>query len=137
MYRLPLTLLLICFFAADFSPENTSLTSNVIGSIVNVSQVFNITCSTEANPPAEFRFYADGKRLSNITTGNNTAVYTASVNERRSPVSYSCIPSNDYGNGLTRTITVIVHCKFAIYQKCFLISSVEIFLFSIAMSYQG
>lgn len=89
----------------------SSLTEN---NIALVNTTFNINCSTEANPPAEFRFYRDGINLRNTTTGNNVAVFTTSVSERRSPVTYSCIAVNEYGDGPTATITVTVYCKFTI-----------------------
>lgn len=86
----------------------------MVDNIVNVSEVFNITCSTEANPPAEFRFYRNGMSLFNATADSNIAVYSTSVNESRSPVVYTCIPFNEFGDGPTATITITVHCKFAI-----------------------
>ena len=86
----------------------------MIDNIVNVSEVFNITCSTEANPPADFRFYRDGMSLFNATADSNIAVYSTSVSESRSPVVYSCIPFNEFGDGPTAMITITVHCKFAI-----------------------
>ena len=99
---------------ADFGPENTTLTSSLTANnIAVVNTIFNITCSTEANPPAEFRFYRDGISLFNTTTGSNVVVHTTSISEKRvSPVSYSCIPFNEYGDGPTATTTVTVHCKF-------------------------
>lgn len=97
-----------------FGPENTTLTSSLTANnIAVVNTSFNITCSTEANPPAEFRFYRDGISLFNTTTGSNVVVHTTSISEKRvSPVSYSCIPFNWYGDGPTATTTVTVHCKF-------------------------
>lgn len=99
---------------ADFGPENTTLTSSLTANnIAVVNTSFNITCSTEANPPAEFRFYRDGISLFNTTTGSNVVVHTTSISEKIvSPVSYSCIPLNEYGDGPTATTTVTVHCKF-------------------------
>lgn len=100
---------------ADFGPENTTLTSSLTANnIAVVNTSFNITCSTNANPPAAFRFYRDGMSLFNTATGSNVAVHETSISERRSPVSYSCIPFNEYGNGPTTTITVTVHCEFVI-----------------------
>ena len=102
-----------CFVIADFSPGNAILTSSLTANNAGlVNTTFNITCSTEANPPAEFRFYRDGMSLFNTTTGNNVAAFTTSVSERRSPVVYSCVPVNEYGDGPTAAITVTVHCKF-------------------------
>ena len=107
--------MVICFFIADFSPENTTLTSSLTANnIALVNRTFNITCRTEANPPAEFRFYRDEISLFNATTGSNVAVFTASVSERRGPVSFYCIPFNEYGDGPTATIRVTVYCKFVI-----------------------
>ena len=44
-----------------------------------------------------------------VESGSNVAVHKTSISEKRSPVSYSCIPFNDHGNGPTATITVTVH----------------------------
>ena len=100
---------------ADFGPENTTLTSSLTTkNIAVVNTSFIIICSTKANPPAAFRFYRDGMSLFYTATGSNVAVHKTSFSERRSPVSYSCIPFNEYGNGPTATITVTVHCKFVI-----------------------
>lgn len=100
---------------AEFGPENTTLTSSfTANNIAVVNTSFNITCSTKANPPAAFRFYRGGMSLFNTTTGSNVAVHETSISEKRSPVSYSCIPFNEYGNGPTATITVTVHCRSVI-----------------------
>ena len=102
-----------CFFIADFSPENAILTFILTANdIAVVNTTLNITCSTEANPPAEFRFYRDGMSLFNTTTGNNVAVFASSVRERKSSVIYSCIPVIVYGQGPTATITITLHCNF-------------------------
>ena len=47
-----------------------------------------------------------------VESGSNVAVHKTSISEKRSLVSYSCIPFNDHGSGPTATITVTVHFKF-------------------------
>ena len=103
----PPVLLHKCFFTADFSPENTSLTSSVKSS----------TSPALQKPIHQRSFHFMQMARDCVITQLAIILQCIQLQLMRQEVSYSCIPSNDYGNGLTRTITVIVHCKFAIYQK--------------------
>ena len=74
-----------------------------------VSEGIKLTCSAQANPLAEYRFFDS---LSNSTVAGSLAMYTTSVNEKIRQVIYSCTPFNYYGDGPTDTVTVTVHCKY-------------------------
>ena len=95
------------FYSLDYGPFNTSLVPDLSGNTVVVDSPFNLTCSAVASPLPRYRFSRDGISL------NTSAVelYTTSVSEKRSPVSYSCTPFNDYGEGRTEKITLTVYCK--------------------------
>ena len=79
-----------------------------------MNESFNITCSSEANPPARYLFYKDQDNVVNDTTGSDVSVITTSVSERIKQVNYSCTPFNDFGDGLTDGLTLTVLCKYAI-----------------------
>ena len=88
------------------------MTTGLIDNTVVVNANFNLTCCAQANPTAKYRFYREQGSLFNTTTGRNVAVYTVSVSERINEVKFSCTPVNDFGDGTTKTITVIVYCKY-------------------------
>ena len=79
-----------------------------------MNESFNITCSSEANPPAKYRFYKNQDNFVNDTTGSNVSVITTSVSKRRKQVNYSCTAFNDFGDGPTNGLTLTVLCKYAI-----------------------
>ena len=97
---------------ADYSPIDTDLSTNLTELTVTVGTSFNLNCSAQANPPAKYRFYKEQERLFNSTAGGGLAVHTTSVSERIPQVTYTCTPFNDFGDGPTETITVMVHCKY-------------------------
>lgn len=75
-------------------------------------------CSAEANPAAGFRLYKDDGSLANITAGSQSiSNFVTSVSERVKQVTYKCIPFNSFGDGPTKTITVAVHCKYALIYR--------------------
>ena len=77
-----------------------------------MNESFNITCSSEANPPAKYRFYKDQDNFVNDTSGSDVSVMTTSVRERIKQVNYSCTPFNDFGDGPTEELTLTVLCKY-------------------------
>jgi len=101
-------------FIVGYHPVNTKLRSNLTNNAVVVNERFNITCSSEANPPAKYRFYKNQNNLVNDTTGSDVSVITTSVSERREQVNYSCTPFNEFGDGPTDGLTLTVLCKYVI-----------------------
>jgi len=95
-----------------------SLTTNLSDNTVVMGESFTLNCSAQANPPAKYRFYKEQQSLFNTTAGSNFAVYPTSVSERKTPVIFTCIPFNDYGDGPTQTITVTVHYPPTATEKC-------------------
>ena len=81
---------------------------------VVVSTSFDITCSSQANPPAKYRFYKDQENFVNDTTGGDISVITTSINKRVKQVNYGCTPFNVFGDGSTKVITVTVLCKYSV-----------------------
>lgn len=70
---------------------------------------FNITCSAEANPPAKYSFYDEGRIIPTRNASGNT--YTAVVRNRIKKVIYGCLPHNQLGNGSFKEVEVSVYCK--------------------------
>ena len=101
------------FFTLDFGPFNTTLTKSV--NIVYLNTTFNLSCSTQGNPPASYRFYRGQESLGEISVGN---IFTTSVVQRTSQVSYACLPFNYFGNGQTVVIVVEVYCKYSYSFLC-------------------
>lgn len=85
---------------------------------VTLNTTLNITCSAQANPAANYRFYKGQENFINYTTGSDVAVITTQVSERVKQVIYSCIPFNYYGDGPADVITVIVQCKYYVVDVC-------------------
>ena len=102
------------FFVSDYSPGNTT---NVTSSKVNVevNESFTLTCSAQANPPAKYKFFKNQALLHVTSTGGSSYTHTTSVTDRINLVTFSCIPFNDYGDGLTKVIAVTVKCKYKLY----------------------
>ena len=82
------------------------LTTTASNKSVNVGEAFSINCSAEANPPAKYLLEKD-----QVTINGNASLITTSVNERVNQVTYSCTPSNDFGDGPTAKITLEVLCE--------------------------
>jgi len=102
---------------ADYPPIKTNLaTPGLNNNTVVINTSFNLTCSSQANPPAKYRFLRQQQSLFTTTADSNLAVYTISVSERIKQVTYSCTPFNDYGDGPTETITVTVLCKYPFFM---------------------
>jgi len=98
---------------ADYPSIKTNLaTPGLTKNTVDIKTSFNLTCSSQANPPARYRFLREKQSLFNTTVGSNLAVNTTSVIERIKRVTYSRTSFNDYGEGPSQTITVTVHCKY-------------------------
>ena len=93
-----------------FHPFNTQLMTSLPNNTTVVNETFNVTCTAEANPPAEYMLFKDGAFLSNLTT--NQPVLMTSVTEKISQVHYKCIPLNKFGKGPEKEISVAVHCKY-------------------------
>ena len=102
-------------FVVGFHPISTNLRSNLINNAVVVNESFNIMCSSEASPPAKYRFYKNQDNFVNDTTGSDVSVITTSVSERRKHVIYSCTPFNDFGDGPTDGLSVTVLCKYILF----------------------
>lgn len=96
----------------DYHPINTNLTTSLSDRSVVVNETFNIRCSSDANPPAKYRFYKNQDNFVNITNGSDVSVITTSVSERRKQVNYSCTPFNDFGDGRTDWLSLEVLCKY-------------------------
>ena len=107
------TMYVFFFFTLDFGPFNTTLTKSV--NIVYLNTTFNLSCSTQGNPPASYRFYRGQESLGEISVGN---IFTTSVVQRTSQVSYACLPFNYFGNGQTVVIVVEVYCKYSYSFLC-------------------
>ncbi|CAH3176467.1 unnamed protein product, partial [Porites lobata] len=84
-----------------FGPFNTTMTGSA--NIVSLNTPFNLSCSTQANPPARYRFYRGQESLRNISVGNT---FETSVVQRTSQVNYACTPFNHFGDGKTKVIAV-------------------------------
>jgi len=94
----------------NYRPTNpSSLTTNASDDTVVMGASFTLNCSAQANPPAKYRFYREQESFYNSTVGRTYEVLSTSVKERKSPVIYRCIPFNEYGDGPTQKINVIVH----------------------------
>ena len=98
-------------FILDHHPINTTMTTNLTNNTVLVNEMFSITCSAQANPPAKYRFYKGNEYINGT---DNDAVIITSVTERARMVNYSCIPFNFHGNGTKIALAVTVHCKYLI-----------------------
>jgi len=98
----------------DYRPIDTNLRTSLTDKSVVVSTSFDITCSSQANPPAKYRFYKDQDNFVNGTTGGDISVITTSINKRVKQVNYGCTPFNDFGDGSTKVITVTVLCKYSV-----------------------
>ena len=79
-----------------------------------MNESFNITCSSEANPPAMYRFYKNQDNFVNDTTGSDVSVITTSVSEKRKQLNYSCTSFNDFGDGPRDGLTLTVLCKYVV-----------------------
>lgn len=79
---------------------------------VVVHTFFDVTCSSQANPSAKYRFYKDQDNFVNDTNGSDVSVITTSLNEKVKQVNYRCTPFNDFGDGPTELITITVLCKY-------------------------
>ena len=77
-----------------------------------MNKSFNITCSSEANPPAKYLFYKDQDNFVNDTTGSDVSVIMTSLSERKKRANYSCTPFNDFGSGPTEELILTVLCKY-------------------------
>ena len=91
----------------DHRPLNTLLQTNTSNNAVIMDEIFSITCTTEANPPAKYVIYRDETRI----VGNNSDV-TSSVSERVKRVTFTCKPSNFYGVGQMAGVSLDVLCKW-------------------------
>ena len=98
----------------DYRPIDTNLRTSLTDKSVVVSTSFDITCSSQANPHAKYRFYKDQDNFVNDTTGGDISVITTSINKRVEQVNYGCTPFNDFGDGPTEVITVTALCKYSV-----------------------
>jgi len=93
----------------NYHPIYTNLSTNLTDNIVVVNESLNLICSAQAKPSAKYRFYREQESLFNTTVGKNSDHHTTSVSERIKQVNFSCIPFNNFGDGLSDTRTVTVH----------------------------
>ena len=101
--------IIFCFLV--YRPINTYLSTNLTNA-ASLNETFYLKCSAEANPAAEYRLYKGNESVANNTAGNqNNGIYAVSVSDRVKEVVYRCIPFNSFGDGLIKTLVVIVHCK--------------------------
>ena len=100
----------------DFHPLNTQLMISLPNNTAVVNETFSVTCTAEANPPAEYMLFKDGVYLSSLTT--NQSVLMTSVTEKISQVHYKCVPFNHFGRGPEKEITIALHCKYCNHMSC-------------------
>ncbi|XP_068733580.1 uncharacterized protein [Montipora capricornis] len=84
-------------------PYDTRLESSVVDNVAVLNLSFILKCTAEARPPVKiYRFYHNGILVSESSTGilNITRV-TPEHNG-----TYSCIPSNDFGQGENASLNV-------------------------------
>ena len=102
--------LFLHFCVLDFHPFGTQVMTTLQNNATVVNDTFNVTCTAEANPPAEYMIYKDDMSLINITS--HPAVHETSVTERVNQARYKCVPFNSFGPGREKEITITVHCKY-------------------------
>ena len=96
----------------DHRPLYTLLQTNTSNNSVTMNEIFSITCTAEANPPAKYAIYRDETKI----VGNNSVV-TSSVTERVKRVTFTCKPSNFYGVGQMTDVSLDVLCKWNHYDS--------------------
>ena len=100
----------IIFFPVDYHPTNTQLSTNLTNNTVAINKGIKLTCSAQAKPPAEYRFF--DSLLNNTVAGSSAAYATSIISTKENEVIYSCTPFNYYDNGPTKTVTVTVLRKY-------------------------
>ncbi|XP_068686471.1 uncharacterized protein [Montipora foliosa] len=89
----------------SYRPINTVFSTNLTNNTVNLNESFILICNADANPAATFRLYREQEILQEHSNGT----YLTFVSTRTKQVTYTCIPFNDFGDGLSKTINVTVY----------------------------
>ena len=89
-------------FPAD-KPYDTRLESSVQDNVAVLNLSFILKCTAEARPPVKiYRFYHNGILVSESSTGILNITRVTSEHNG----TYSCIPSNDFGQGENASLNV-------------------------------
>ncbi|XP_068733675.1 uncharacterized protein [Montipora capricornis] len=89
----------------SYHPINTFFSTNLTNNTVNLNESFTLICNADANPAASYRLYREQESLQEQSNGT----YLTFVSTRTKQVTYTCIPFNGFGDGLSKTITVTVY----------------------------
>jgi len=97
-------------FYSEYQPINTYITASKLW--LRKGFVFNVTCTADASPPANYTFYQHGKTPYQSTDGFYSTTSTGDLYE-----SITCLPVNKYGRGPNKTITIPILGKYVEYVE--------------------
>ncbi|XP_067355874.1 uncharacterized protein [Channa argus] len=95
------------FINVKYPPKPPSVSVSPSAEIVEGSSV-NLTCSSDANPAANYTWYRKNQTLHQ---GSGGSYYFSSITSENSGIYY-CTSENQYGHNKSSCITIDVQCKY-------------------------
>uniref|UniRef100_A0A671TFW4 Ig-like domain-containing protein n=1 Tax=Sparus aurata TaxID=8175 RepID=A0A671TFW4_SPAAU len=97
------------FIDVQYAPRLPSVSVSPSAEIVEGSSV-NLTCSSDANPAANYTWYKEKQKL--LQGQRHIYHFSAISSEDRG--NYSCKPANQYGEIMSSSVSVDVQCEYKI-----------------------
>ena len=98
-------------FSCPDAPKLPSVSVSTSGEIIEGSSV-NVTCSSDANPAANYTWYKDSQTM---IQGPGEKVHFPSISSKDSGI-YQCTSENKYGRINSSSLIIDVQCEYKIFE---------------------